>query len=382
MSLFSNFKRKKSKNIRTLKKPYDTSLAVINKKDLKKIMISLPRNLSYLFIMYYFYMEVGIIANQSYRYKYINNKNLQKMSTDYSLVSLSKLYISLLKKANLKFTYNIVKEEIKQFVPYTYTFITIENQTLALLLQYDLDLIKKSRRTKKFAGYANSFYYVCVEEKTARQSSIAELEKTYGPFYQVPRDKIRRMEKHLGYAYFGNVDFKKEVKIDEIMDMIRHDLTHTSLYRNYILAGRILEPHAEIRYALGFLFKHVDAMESMLELTPLEKLEYYKRYIYEILSPKDLDRITIYDIYYGNFCDTFACILRVNNEIYDDELERPHTFYIFSKTSEHFLKQKPRDLYCFQALMKKVKHRIIEYKNPRKKVTLTDIDFLHGIQIK
>lgn len=397
MSFLRRLTKFKIKPSKKLKFPSDNSWAIIANDAPQNIFNKLPKNLTPIEKMYYFYMELGAISNQNLRfyctkYKYpapppktsrrrrIKKKKLN--TPTHSLVHLNHIYISLLKRANIPFTYNIVKEKIKSFIPYTYLFITLDNKTYALNIYQDLELIQKSRRTKKFAGFTTTFVKISNEEKKVRLDSIESLEKIYGPFYQLPRADIKKIEALLNYNHFNKINYKRPVLIEDLIQMMKHDLEDLPTYRNYILAGRTPEPHAEIRYALGFILRHLKAQCDILGLNSEERLEYFKTYIFELLPKKDCDRIKIYDFHYSRFGENILSIIRINNDIYpDSEAERPYTIYAYIDYLRTYKKITPRDVYIFKKNLQFIPHKIIEYKNESQELITKDLDLLHGIKL-
>lgn len=393
MSYLKRLTKLKIKPSKKLKLPTDNSWAIIPKKATTMIFNKLPRFLTELEIMYYFYVELGAVANKNLRFTYKKEKKeyyipknkrkpRPKKFPTHSLVTLCKRYVALLKRAHIPFTYSIVKEKIPYFVPYTYLFINHNSQTYAICIYQDLDLIRKSRRTKKFAGLTYSFVKVSSDERISRIESLKELEKTYGPFYQIPRTDIKKIEARLNYNYFNKINPRRATEIDNIIQMMRHDLEDTSIYQNYILAGRMPEPHAELRYSLGFIFRHLKAQCDVLELNIEERLEYFKKYTFELLHKKDKDRIKVYDIYYTKFGEHVTSVFRINNDIYpDSDAVRPYTIYIFTEDVGTYEKATPREVYYFQKNLQFLPHIIIEYQNETKKLKTKDLDLLHGIKL-
>ena len=388
MSFFKKIKKSKLTPGKKLRLPIDNSWAIIPNNTIKNIANRLPKNLTYTEKMYFLYMELGIVSNSSLRFYFIKldrrkkQKRVLKKNPTHYLSQLCKVYVKLLEKVNLNFTYNIVKEDIKIFTPYTFLFINIDNKVYPLSIYQDLKRIQSTRRTKKFAGLPYSFTKLTNEEKEARIKSVDLLEKKYGPFYLIPRIDLKHIEMKLDYDFGGRINPFKPVTIDIIIHQMKLDIQDSNLYRNYILAGRTPEPHAEIRYVLGFIFKHLRIQCRLLNLNYIETLQYFKTYIYELVPKKDLNRIRIFDIYFSKTDVNMISLLRINNDIYPGSMaEQPYTVYMFSNYSSTFTKLPPKEVYKLKKRLQYAPHKIIEYKNEEAELVTKDLDLLHGIKI-
>lgn len=322
------------------------------KKEIEKIINSIPKDLTELETAYFVYLELGKILNANTEYFLTGSiskrnrifdagKNINTIRSNNIICNSSaELYSYILNKIGIEssvFYYSTIQ--------HADVFIKDSNDDLyyANLLE-DLHNIQTGARTRHFAPhlkYINKFYRDELQEKN------------YINISYINQVNLEKMDNKLGYTFRG-------IYLNDFLERIKLEIKNSDFVNSYILPSNInintCSPQDLIKYKFLFLINNLNSYSENAtnSIGFLELQKYYDRLYSVIFSTQEKDKINTY------YCYPKRC--QITNDILSTyislELDESNIIYfVFSKEQNKFVSL-PKE-----TLQKEINNGLIAYKN-------------------
>ncbi|MGN1271420.1 MAG: hypothetical protein ACI4UX_05615 [Clostridia bacterium] len=264
---------------------------------IKKIIGSVPKDLTELETAYFVYLELGKVLVQNTEYAFTSSLSKQTRlfndgkninSIDFPNVicnSSSKLYVYILNKLGINADCFYYKN-----AEHADTIIRAKDGSIYYSnLIGDLSKIQTGRRTRHFAPpseYINSIF-------------LYELEQTYHQrISSLPIESIEAMDNKFGYTIHG-------LYMNDFISRIKKEMKNPNFINEYVLPKNIsidtCTPSELLKYKFLFLINNLNIYSEQNDSAGfLELKNYYDALCSAIFSEEEDEKVNIYSCYYNS----------------------------------------------------------------------------------